>query len=78
MAENSAESVVFIAGGATAGAGVSATVGGMGLAGSFGAVGIGMLQSQWLEQLRVLLLMELLERSQMEIRQLLVRSALVP
>jgi WD40 repeat protein len=42
MAENSAESVLFIAGGATAGAGVSATVGGMGLAGGFGAVGIGM------------------------------------
>jgi WD40 repeat protein len=42
MAENSAESVVFIAGGATAGAGVSATVGGMGLAGGFGAIGIGM------------------------------------
>ena len=42
MAENSAESVVFIAGGAAAGAGVSATVGGMGLAGGFGAVGIGM------------------------------------
>ncbi len=42
MAENSAESVVFIAGGAAAGAGVSATIGGMGLAGGFGAVGIGM------------------------------------
>ncbi len=42
MAENSAESVVFIAGGSAAGAGVSATVGGMGLAGGFGAVGIGM------------------------------------
>jgi hypothetical protein len=42
VAENSAESVVFIAGGAAAGAGVSATVGGMGLAGGFGAVGIGM------------------------------------
>jgi len=42
MAENSAESVVFIAGGATAGASVSVTVGGMGLAGGFGAVGIGM------------------------------------
>src|ERR687885_2567252 len=42
MAEHSAESVVFIAGGAATGAGVSATVGGMGLAGSFGAVGIGM------------------------------------
>ncbi|MGQ4649057.1 DnaJ domain-containing protein [Lyngbya aestuarii] len=42
MAENSQESVVFIASGATAGAGVSATIGSMGLAGSFGAVGIGM------------------------------------
>jgi hypothetical protein len=42
VAENSAESVVFIAGGAAAGAGVSATIGGMGLAGGFGAVGIGM------------------------------------
>lgn len=42
MVENSAESVVFIAGGAAAGAGVSATVGGMGLAGGFGAIGIGM------------------------------------
>jgi hypothetical protein len=42
MAENSAESVVFIAGGAVAGTGVSATVGGMGLVGGFGAVGIGM------------------------------------
>ncbi len=42
MAENSAESVVFIAGGAGFGAGVSATVGGMGLAGGFGAIGIGM------------------------------------
>jgi hypothetical protein len=42
MAENSRESVVFIASGAAAGAGISATIGGMGLAGSFGAVGIGM------------------------------------
>lgn len=42
MAETSAESVVFIAGGALGGAGVSATVGGMGLAGGFGAFGIGM------------------------------------
>jgi WD40 repeat protein len=42
VAENSAESVVFIAGGTAAGAGVSATIGGMGLAGGFGAVGIGM------------------------------------
>ena len=42
MADNSAESVVFIAGGTAAGAGVSATIGGMGLAGGFGAVGIGM------------------------------------
>ncbi|MEW6495599.1 MAG: DnaJ domain-containing protein [Cyanobacteriota bacterium] len=42
MAENSRESVVFIASGAGAGAGVSATIGGMGLAGSFGAVAIGM------------------------------------
>ena len=42
MAEISAESVVFMAGGAATGAGVSATVGGMGLAGGFGAVGIGM------------------------------------
>jgi WD40 repeat protein len=38
----SAESVVFMAGGAATGAGVSATVGGMGLAGGFGAFGIGM------------------------------------
>ena len=42
MAEISAESVVFMAGGAATGAGVSATVGGMGLAGGFGAFGIGM------------------------------------
>ena len=42
MAEISAQSVVFMAGGAATGAGVSATVGGMGLAGGFGAVGIGM------------------------------------
>ena len=42
VADNSAESVVFIAGGTAAGAGVSATIGGMGLAGGFGAVGIGM------------------------------------
>ncbi|AFZ21459.1 hypothetical protein [Allocoleopsis franciscana] len=42
MTEISAESVVFIASGAATGAGVSATVGGMGLAGGFGAFGIGM------------------------------------
>ncbi len=42
MTENTRESVVFIASGAAAGAGVSATIGSMGLAGSFGAVGIGM------------------------------------
>lgn len=42
MAEPSTDSVVFIASGAAAGAGVSATIGGMGLAGGFGAVGIGM------------------------------------
>ncbi len=42
MTENSAASVVFIAGGAAVGAGVSATVGGMGLVGGFGGVGIGM------------------------------------
>lgn len=42
MAEISAQSVVFMAGGAATGAGVSATVGGMGLAGGFGAFGIGM------------------------------------
>ena len=43
MAENSKESVVFIAGGVGAGAGVYGVVGGVGLAGSFGAVGIGMM-----------------------------------
>ena len=42
MTENRTDSVVFIAGGAGFGAGISATVGGMGLAGGFGAVGIGM------------------------------------
>ena len=42
MAENSTESVVFIASGAATGAGISTTIGCMGLAGSFGAVSIGM------------------------------------
>ena len=42
MAENSGESVVFIASGAGLGIGTSATIGGMGLVGGFGAVGIGM------------------------------------
>jgi len=37
----SGEGVAFVAGGAAAGAGISVTVGGMGLAGGFGAVGIG-------------------------------------
>ncbi|AFY41294.1 DnaJ domain-containing protein [Nostoc sp. PCC 7107] len=41
MTQNSKTGAVFIAGGSLAGAGVSATVGGMGLAGGFGAVGIG-------------------------------------
>ena len=40
MAENSRESVVFIASGGAAGAGVSATVGSMGLVGGFGGVAI--------------------------------------
>lgn len=43
MADNSKQSVVFIAGGAGVGAGVYGAVGGVGLAGSFGAVGIGMM-----------------------------------
>lgn len=41
MTQNSKTGAVFIAGGTIAGAGVSATIGGMGLAGGFGAVGIG-------------------------------------
>lgn len=41
MAENSRESVVFIASGAIAGAEVSATIGTMGLVGGFGGVAIG-------------------------------------
>ena len=41
MAQNSRTGAAFIAGGTVAGAGVSATVGGMALAGGFGAVGIG-------------------------------------
>ncbi|HYX16931.1 MAG TPA: hypothetical protein VE944_21775 [Nostoc sp.] len=41
MTQNSKTGAAFIAGGTIAGAGVSATVGGMGLAGGFGAVGIG-------------------------------------
>ncbi|NMG09661.1 DnaJ domain-containing protein [Brasilonema sp. UFV-L1] len=41
MTQNSKTGAAFIAGGSIAGAGVSATVGGMGLAGGFGAVGIG-------------------------------------
>lgn len=42
MADNSGEGAAFVAGGAATGAWVSTTVGGMGLAGGFGAVGIGM------------------------------------
>lgn len=42
MAEKSGEGAAFVAGGAAAGAGVSATVGGMGLAAGGTAVGIGM------------------------------------
>ncbi|MEH2434062.1 MAG: hypothetical protein V7K25_07380 [Nostoc sp.] len=41
VTQNSKTGAAFIAGGTIAGAGVSATVGGMGLAGGFGAVGIG-------------------------------------
>ncbi|MEH1871640.1 hypothetical protein [Nostoc sp.] len=41
MTQNSKTGAAFIVGGTIAGAGVSATVGGMGLAGGFGAVGIG-------------------------------------
>ncbi|MBC6435242.1 hypothetical protein FM036_36305, partial [Nostoc sp. HG1] len=41
MTQNSKTGAAFIVGGSIAGAGVSATVGGMGLAGGFGAVGIG-------------------------------------
>ncbi|MEH2213338.1 hypothetical protein [Nostoc sp.] len=41
MTQNSKTGAAFIAGGTITGAGVSATVGGMGLAGGFGAVGIG-------------------------------------
>lgn len=41
MTENFKTGAAFIAGGSITGAGVSATVGGMGLAGGFGAVGIG-------------------------------------
>ncbi|MEH2184251.1 hypothetical protein [Nostoc sp.] len=41
MTQNSKTGAAFIAGGTIAGAGVFATVGGMGLAGGFGAVGIG-------------------------------------
>ncbi|WP_235526508.1 hypothetical protein [Nostoc piscinale] len=41
MTQNSKTGAAFIAGGSLAGAGISATVGGMGLAGGFGAVGIG-------------------------------------
>ncbi|GBE95512.1 hypothetical protein [Nostoc cycadae] len=40
MIQNSKTGAAFIAGGSLAGAGVSATVGGMGLAGGFGAVGM--------------------------------------
>jgi WD40 repeat protein len=42
VADNSGEGAAFVAGGAATGAWVSTTVGGMGLAGGFGAVGIGM------------------------------------
>ncbi len=45
MAENSGESVVFIASGAGLGVGVSATVGGMGLAGGFGCESLATNQS---------------------------------
>ena len=41
MTKNTLTGAAFIAGGTVAGTGVSATVGGMGLAGGFGAVGIG-------------------------------------
>lgn len=41
VTQNSKAGAAFIVGGTIAGAGVSATVGGMGLAGGFGAVGIG-------------------------------------
>ncbi|WP_245587499.1 hypothetical protein [Cylindrospermum stagnale] len=41
MTPNSQTGAAFIAGGTLAGAGISSTVGGMGLAGGFGAVGIG-------------------------------------
>jgi WD40 repeat protein len=41
VSNQSKSGTVFIATGATAGAGVSTTVGGMGLAGSFGAIGVG-------------------------------------
>lgn len=41
MGNSSRSGTVFIAAGATVGAGVSTTVGGMGLAGSFGAIGVG-------------------------------------
>ncbi|BAY96530.1 hypothetical protein NIES37_04630 [Tolypothrix tenuis PCC 7101] len=41
MTQNSQTGAAFIAGGSITGAGVSATVGGMGLAGGFGAVGLG-------------------------------------
>ena len=42
MPQNSTESLVFIVGGATTGAAISATVGGMGLVGGFGGVSISM------------------------------------
>ena len=41
MAENSGAGAAFITGGASAGAATSAAFGSMGLAGGFGAVGIG-------------------------------------
>ncbi|MEH2260556.1 hypothetical protein [Nostoc sp.] len=41
MTQNSKTGAAFIAGGTITGVSVSATVGGMGLAGGFGAVGIG-------------------------------------
>ena len=41
MSSSSRSGTVFIATGATVGAGVATTVGGMGLAGSFGAIGVG-------------------------------------
>lgn len=57
VADNLRESAVFIASGAAAGAGISATIGGMGLAGSFGAVGIGMAPVTAAGAVLVLLLM---------------------